>query len=404
MKFTALLLPVLVSAAPETFQSFTADLEQTTALELASIKSNFVMTGKMSVSAPLNRVRTDINKVVFELEASAIPDVALPGLPAGGSDAGGSDGQVISANAVELLRYDIGKNFTWFTEGGKTTCSCTDLKGQMRPFFVDATATTAGDEVLTIDEKLVETQKYTSGLKMNLGAGLDGGVTVTYNVKDKALRQLKISSSVGVAELGLKSDLSFKFWNVKEVKGVEGVATWSKPDPSCSCPSAEPPVIIVAETYPAKADACTAASGCKCVVASTAANPTIEFCKDIVSWPIAEVLFPKTVDEFVKTVHETQSALGPVGDKCATDYKEFLCKFYFQICEDKGKLSAPPTFDTCVVDSIETSGYDDVANLAAGKSADGKVVPGVPGNDSESGAFTVGVSPLVGLAVAALLL
>lgn len=280
----------------------------------------------------------------------------------------------------------------------------------MPQFYVDPTAVSAGAEDLTINGVAVaNAEKWTSSLSMGL-AGMEGGVTVDYSVEvadtgPSTLRQVVIASSVKATDtMGLDQSTTMKFWNVVGSVTADELK-WSTPHPSCVCPSKAPPVIPVAKTYPAPEAACTSGAGCACVVASTAEEPTIEFCKDIVTWPIAEVLFPSTTDNFVKMAYEGVS--NTFGDTCLADYKVFLCKFYFQICSDGGKLLAPPAFASCDVTSKETAGYTEVANIASGLNAAGgqkESGAGVTSSAWTASASPLSLAPLAGLAVAALLL
>lgn len=415
MKVTAVFLPVLVTvsaqAVVETFQSFKSDMETTVATALGGMTTNMVMTGKVAVSSPLRRVRTDFEKIVMKVEMGSggagggTPGLpGLPGLPSGGSGGAGGMEINIAANGVELLRYDLGKNFSWITPpGGATVCTCEPLVGEMPPYYVDAKATmTAGKEDVTINAAVVSTDKWVSDLSVST-SGMTTGLTMTYNVEaPKSLRQIHIAAGVSTGSEPSATDvdmqITMQFWNVLEMDMTD--VEWSKPDPSCKCPVA--PVIEIAEIYPA---VCTAPRGCACNSVD-AAEPDIEFCKDIVTWPIAEVLFPKSTDKFVKKVHESFAAmplLTPTAE-CAASYKVFLCKFYFQVCSDGGKLLAPPAFDaSCNVASVETNGYTERDNIANGRPAD--AAPGGTPDPASASAFTTAAaSPLLAVAVAAFLL
>jgi len=303
----------------------------------------------------------------------------------------------LAADGVELLRYDLGKNFTWMTVGGKTECTCEDLEGVMPQYFIDSTASSGGTESIQSNGQSVSTEKWTSSISLSMG-DTSATSSITYNVElPKSLRQVKMTNKIQAGEMSITDETTLKFWNVKEVKDNE--IAWAQPDPSCKCD--KPPVIQTAKTYPAPAATCTAVSGCLCPKTGAAAD--IEFCKDEVNWQYAETIFPKTTDDFVKTAYNDWKSVSGADDDCLADYKTFLCKFYFQICSEGGKLLAPPAFGECTsssggkvsVSTAETSGYDEAANLANGKSADGS------NNLNFSASSVPAISLAVGLSLAA---
>jgi hypothetical protein len=271
----------------------------------------------------------------------------------------------LKGGGTELLRYDLGKNFTWFTEGGKTECTCDDLEGELEPFYVDPLATKGTSGTIKINGADVTVDKYTS--KVDVGISLE----MTYYVEaaKKHLRKLVTKASGE----GLNLDTFFELWGISTTIDNKD---W-EPHASCTCPTDEPVKINVApaSAYVA-ADKCSAKTGCKCIPTDATGNDALTFCKDIVTYPVRKTIFAKSKDDFVKSAYDGHiKVIGSKTDDCKKDLKDFLCKFYFQTCFEDGVVKAPPELlGDCakgLSDTEELKGYSQAKFLSAGNSADG---------------------------------
>lgn len=397
MKLLAFIVPGLVSmsaAQPQTFVSFSADSKRT--LSVSGIEIGNI--GKIKVDNQLKRIRTDISEISIEVGGFAGSGVSL-------------DPTVMKLSGTELLRYDMKKNFSWATDpqSGTVVCACVDLESPMPQFAVDAQAVAAGQDTIESppignNKVSVVTDKWTSGLTMQSGgAGVSN--TLTYNVQapKKLLRmEMKASVSGGGGMPGmpsLESSFAFDFWNVKELTESESKSNWYDPHPSCVCPSA--PVLPIANSYPTviPTTPCNAFGGCACLRLNSGIPDDLAFCKNEVKWQISETLFPAQTDAFVEQAYDSWVSVFNPSDECKPAYKTWLCKFYFQICAEGGALLIPPAFGACAgvtFSTAETTGYQQVANLAAGKTAGGKT--------TSSASTTSAISLALALPVAVTLL
>jgi hypothetical protein len=396
----------------ETLQTFKAEMFDKLSTDLGGMKMDTEMTGTLYVDSNLRRTRVDFKtlKMVIKMGAggSGLRRLLAEGDPlaaayealsahrgpspgfsgrallqsdpfagTGGTTGGTTGGQMggtaggditieLKGGGTELLRYDLKKNFTWFTEGSKTECTCVDLDGEMEPFFVDPFATKAAAESITINGVAVTADKYTSSLVMGMS------LEVNYYVEaaKKHLRRLAVQTSLE----GISFNTTFDMWNIKETIDSKD---W-QPHPKCTCPTKTPVKIDVAPAtaYEVTVDSCSAKSGCKCIPASATGNDGLTFCKDIVTYPVQKSIFAKTKDDFVKAAYDGHIlVMGTKTDSCKTKLKNFLCKFYFQTCFENGVVKLPPQLDaSCsagLLGGDEFSGYEEAKLLAQGFGADG---------------------------------
>jgi hypothetical protein len=407
---------------PMTLQTFTSDVKNTMSTKMPGMSINMVMTGKIFYDAPRRRVRNDFKSmkmdIVMDTGGGGFPDgsggggfpTGLPdgsgggGLPTGGGSAAGGGMSIdMKGDGTELLRYDLGKNFTWFTTPEGTECTCVDIEGEMQPMYVDPMATKVASETIKVNGKDVTAEKWSS--KLDIGGVVPGGgaevsMDMSYWVEGSTkLAKVEMKSKVGMGGDNMLDDTtSLEFWNTVSTPIPD--SEWV-PHPSCSCKEAPKIPTATPADYPATAENCVAAKGCQCFDSATV-TAELTFCKDIVTYPVLAAIFPKSTDDFTKTAYDASSDITASSAECQADYKEFLCRFYFQKCSDGGDLVFPGKFASAKCGAAAASvpansGYTEAENLAAGKNAEG----GAPENSDMSGATSAVASPVAALLLSA---
>lgn len=400
MPATSLLLVLCAgSLAAESKTRFSASLRSTvdTQSKVGGMSTSIMaaITGKIDYDGVFQKVRFNVKEIGMKMSAPGMDDMTggsgggnVGGGDAGGGDLGGGefpdmempdtgrrlqDGWMMSTmEMTQLLRYDIKKNFTWYVgEGGQTKCECADLDTPFQPYQLPPDATLKGDEQIT--QKQTTGDKTVNVKKYDINFPLFEGALEFYVDASNDLRRVDSDFKMGEGEMEVTMSQQDDLWDFTY---SHSDATF-KPHSSCVC--SKPVVPKIATAPPPEITsgaACSPTDGCKCFDEAQRSTAGIEFCKDIVKYPVSLNLFPKDTDNFAKDAH-ADSVFGKSTAECSTAYKEHLCLFFFQTCNN-GELTYPPEFnsDTCTGSGeagVAAGFYAETANLNAGKNAGGEV-------------------------------
>jgi len=344
MRFSVWLcaLTILTFASGEPLLQFSAKSSSKTSLGAGPLSVSTVEEGQFYFDGPNTRQRMELTKIGI--------DSGTPGL---------SFDRKVEGELVQLLLFNVGKNFTWSKlPGQKTECICSKLTTPFQPLYQTPDAVEGDVETIQIDGKDVQTKKYTE--KISLGGVMSDNSFFMDVAEPNKLRRLSFKLSAGsgggsggstgggAVSVGISSALDF--WDIQS--GVPA-DKWS-PDSSCECPKDAPAKIDVV-TYPEPVVGapvtCSAPTGCSCIKNT---NDGLSICKDLVSWPIQQSVFAETQDQFIKTVYDISPFSSQTGE-CADSYKKFLCQFYFSQCFEGGIIKKPPQFlnEKCTAASVD---------------------------------------------------
>jgi hypothetical protein len=301
---------------------------------------------------------TIINGNVFYDAANKRARFDVDSIDMDGSDFKGH----VPMEATNLLLYSLDKNATWSHVEEKCICDTID-KPWMNFFKPDGATKTTGVLIDWMGQSNVQADLYQLAMDISMGSSSFGGgstkMTANLNFYTKPGTDIPmkygIESSTSAGGTGMDMVIYYEFDNVEPISDNRVFL----PAPSCSCQATIPSSDNFPTSCPEKP------SMCSCVDSSK-----LSFCKDFVNYPVSQVIDALDTDAFARTAYEQAS---PSGD-CSSNYKKFVCEFYFPSCKD-GELTYPvqTLLNSCpsefISSAAKSAGPLQNYNIAAGKEA-----------------------------------